>query len=250
MANTPIQIVTDLPKKNVSGDISLLLGNESGFESNYQLPLKILIKELKGTGDRASVSDGVQRVYVDGSERIENTDRLIDRMRALLPSFCNCLSEGFAESCFQLVYVANISAYDATILYFLESLDIGKLTDYFISDIQKITNVKQEHARLSFAWPQNKNISDLSFSCLGNSCFPGDLIIVGLLLEKSVCPEVLKNVMRTDILNKAELEELLGREIVKAFWMCDTDFDRISIWHKEFSGESLLPMFNRVTSGK
>jgi hypothetical protein len=52
--------------------------------------------------------------------------------------------------------------------------------------------------------------------------------------------------MKHDILDKKSFDILIGKEIVKAFWFCDTDYDKITFWHKEIVAENLLPIFESI----
>jgi len=45
--------------------------------------------------------------------------------------------------------------------------------------------------------------------------------------------------LRLDVLNKDALEKALGDEYLRCWWFCDTDFEGMTLWHKDLSERQL-----------
>jgi hydrogenase maturation protease len=45
--------------------------------------------------------------------------------------------------------------------------------------------------------------------------------------------------LRLDVLNKDALEKALGDDHLRCWWFCDTDFEGMTLWHKDLSGGQL-----------
>lgn len=46
--------------------------------------------------------------------------------------------------------------------------------------------------------------------------------------------------LQKDLIDKAVLEETLRNEDIRCWWFCNTDFDGMTVWHKDYTGEDLL----------
>ncbi len=64
--------------------------------------------------------------------------------------------------------------------------------------------------------------------------------IMGVSVREAEVPQYL----RLDVLNKDALEGALGNEDLRCWWFCDTDFEGMTLWHKDLSGEELEERFS------
>jgi hypothetical protein len=66
--------------------------------------------------------------------------------------------------------------------------------------------------------------------------FPYGTMIMGISVGETKAAEYL----RMDFLDKIALEKALGDDQVRCWWFCDTDFEGLTIWHKDFEAAELL----------
>lgn len=240
MKNVRTQIVIEQQTKAMEGDISFFLPKENNLSRGYHLPIAILIKKLGNTTKAENEDCEIRRVYL-GTKDEEILDPIINRMSDFLPSFCDCLSEKYKNKYLQLIYFANMGERSLFISSVLASIDFTRIDSYFISEILKVKGYySRNRARLSFIWPAENAF------CVLRESSPGDFVIVGILIQKDKIGGELESLMKHDILDKKSFDILIGKEIVKAFWFCATDYDKITFWHKEIVAENLLPIFESI----
>ncbi|MGE5293333.1 MAG: hypothetical protein ACM3VT_00750 [Solirubrobacterales bacterium] len=76
--------------------------------------------------------------------------------------------------------------------------------------------------------------------------FPYGTTIMGLSVKRADSDEFLK----MDPLDKDVLERALGRKDLRCWWFCDTDFEGMTIWHKDVSGCDLLEQLRPIVQEK
>jgi len=76
--------------------------------------------------------------------------------------------------------------------------------------------------------------------------FPYGAVIMGISITKAKADEYL----RMDFLDKGVLERALISNDLRCWWFCDTDFEGMTIWHKDVSGPELLEQLRHVLDGR
>lgn len=231
-----VQIVFKLPKEKVAGDISFFLPKENKLESDFCMPIEIAVKNaMENLGDTVT-KDHIQRVYTH-SGVVENIDPLISRMCDLLASFCNVVLQKLkANDEMQLLYVANIGEEPEFISSILGQIDFSRFQNYYIGEVQQIQqNTFGTNPRLCLL-----EATSVDFDFIENECFPGDIVLGGVLLNSIDGEDAIFNAMKMDFICKEELNNLLGDDSITAFWFCSTDFDYLTMWHKKIPGEKLI----------
>jgi len=70
--------------------------------------------------------------------------------------------------------------------------------------------------------------------------------IMGMFVAESKVAKYL----RKDLLDKTLLDEILRDNDLRCWWLCDADFEGMTIWHKDYAGEDLLRRVHEDIKGQ
>jgi hypothetical protein len=226
------------------GDIKSFLPQNNALDAEYDFPIWF---ELVGNCNSSLSNERgkfIEKIYVDpkkGSER----NYAIDFMNDFLPMFCQEMSNKFRKEYIHLLYFIPTAQIEIPLSTIFEDVFLKDLSDFYLYEKMKINESISEKERLCLCWPPD---SKIIFPCfLGETVSPGEMIIMGVLLNQGISNDDYLAAARKQLLQKSTLDEFLRNNHVSAFWFCETDFNAVSFWNKNIPQDILNSIYDEFT---
>jgi hypothetical protein len=211
LENNNFKIIIDVSK--FCGEYKCYLPEDFQLEDYYKQPVDILVKQEKGIGEWEA-TEIFRRIWPDILEFLTNLQ----------------------ENSVGLVYFASqtwIQNYLQSFIRYI-SLERGDKIRFFIREMMKNVKDKEPFSGcvcLEYDYENFKKLVGPS----GFDYFPGELFVMGIIVNELKIEPFLSMYVR----DKNILKDILTSEYVSCWWMCGSDQDGMTIWHKKHSGAQI-----------
>ncbi len=173
------------------------------------------------------------RLFVGDEPRCEYTQDVFATFGLLLPEVLDCITR-LTHGCTALVFFSGPATHEE-MFEMWPFLPFGPKDGlrFYVSEITRDSRI----APLPRVWLCLEYAYEPFRRLLGPDGFDYSygITIMGMLVrEQSV-----KMYLTRDPRNRSMLEESLTSDELRGWWMCDADFDGITIWHKDYTADEL-----------
>jgi hypothetical protein len=183
------------------------------------------------------------KVFGDGVAReVEDMGQLVDEFSRLWVEVLNCVGRMPGELV-QLVYFLGEAA-DLFSLWSYLPADSGDDRRFFVSQM-----CKDSRQHVPVTWGRvcvEYSYEDLKRFAGSHEFFFSYSTVMGVCVRDACVGACLP----MDALDKDVLEQTLRDESLRCWWFCDSDFDNMTICHKDFSGAEILSRLKETEWGK
>jgi hypothetical protein len=216
------------------------LPKDSRATEGFSDPVSIILKGgVMTPGQPPKNPDCRMKVYTGEEPGWLDADALVDTFTQLWPDVLQHIV-GLGHDTVHFVYFS-APATEGELYSLWPYMPFGIRDDkrFFVSEV-----CKDSRTRCASGWLCVEYAYDNFKRMAGPEGFgfPYGTTIMGLSVKKADSDEFL----RMDPLDKDVLERALGREELRCWWFCDTDFEGMTIWHKDLSGLDLLEQLRNV----
>ncbi len=210
------------------------LPTDSKVLMSFKEPLSISIKAPIQAGPLPKDMGRATKIFVDNSHRWQDSQAMIDAFIKIWPNLLRFIAGLSKETVELLNFSGEATQHELFSLWPYLPFEFGKKNRFFVSEIRKLE--KTENA--ASVWLCVEYSHDY-FKKIANSkrCqFSYGTTIMGI----SVIEPAVDICLQKDLINKTILEDTLKESYLRCWWLCDPDFEGMTIWHKDCSGNDLL----------
>lgn len=239
--NESVVVALCLGRNGRADDWKHYLPTDSRVVDEFLEPISIVSKLIRSQPSEDSESPA----KVEAGEEVfwGYRDAVVDAFTRLWPQVLQALN-GLGSDTVHLVHFS-APATDEDLYSLWPYMPFGFRDDrrFFVSEVCKDSHTRHPSGWLcvEYAYDAFKRMTDP-----GGFGFRYGTTIMGATVTKSKADEFL----RMDFLDKEVLEKALGSNDLRCWWFCDTDFEGMTIWHKDVSGPDLLDQLCSIVHGK
>jgi len=201
---------------------------------SFQNPLEIFVRGLEKKD--CPLPDTIEshvKVFVGEQHMWQDADVTMNIFRSIWPEVLEFLAN-LSERVVLLVYFVGAATHSALISV-LPYLPLGDEDDrrFFISEAYKThrtTTPTSMWICMEYSYDEFKRLAAPE-----GFKYNYGTTIMGLIAAE----EKADSILRKYVLNKDTLEQILIDANVQCWWVCDSDFEGMTIWHKHYPGEKL-----------
>lgn len=221
-------------KNPMIGEWNYYLHPSSRAIVSFQNPLQILVHQLETKdGPLPDTTETHAKVFVGEQCKWQDSDVTINIFRSIWPKVLEFLAS-FSELSVLLVYFAGLATH-SDLISVIPYLPLSNEDNrrFFISEVWKTCRTKNP----AFMWIGMEYSSDEFKRLAGTDGFEYNYgtTVMGVIVTE----EKVESLLRKYVLDKDTLEQMLTDVGVQCWWVCDSDFEGMTIWHKHFPGEEL-----------
>jgi hypothetical protein len=222
-------------RNGLASDWTHYLPKDSRVSEGFREPVSLVVKgAVRVAGQPPASADYPMKVYVGENPGWGDTGGVIEAFTQLWPEVLQFLG-GLGRDAASLVYFSAPATHGELYdLWPYMPFGIGDERRFFVSEV-----CKSSRARISacgwlcveYAYENFKRMAGPD-----GFGFPYGTTIMGISVGEAKAAEYL----RMDFLDKNALEKALRDNQVRCWWFCDTDFEGMTIWHKDLEAVELL----------
>jgi len=219
-----------------AGEWTHYLPPDSRAIERFREPVTIVIKGPVIPGPHPETPDRAAKVFVAGAPRWQDAQTLIDTFAQLWPDTLQLIAEMSAGTV-GLVYFAGPAAPGELLSLWSCMPDNGR---FFIGEMCKDArgrNLPWGRVCIEYTSEDFKQVAGPD----GFDCAYGTYVMGVSIPEFKVA-----SYLRNDLFDKTTLDRSLEDEDLRCWWFCDSDFEGMTIWHKDFSGDELSSRLQEV----
>jgi len=216
------------------------LPKDSQVTENFCDPVSLVIKGgVMTPGQPAKILDRRMKVYTTEEPGWLDAGAMVDTFTQLWPEVLQRIAELESTAVHLACFSAPATEDELYSLWPYMPFGIRDKRRYFVSEVYKDSRTQSPSGWVCVEYDYDSFKQIAGPDGFG---FPYGATIMGFTVLKVTSDEFL----RMDFLDKGVLEKALGRKDLRCWWFCDTDFEGMTIWHKDISGPDLQEQLRRV----
>lgn len=206
----------------------------------FREPVSIVIRGPVIPGPPPEDSDRAMKVFVGGTPTWQDSQTLIDTFGQLWADILQVLTDVSGKTV-QSVYFAGPATH-GRLFSFWPCLPSGLTNDrrFFVAEMCKDSQARTSpwgRVCVEYAYEDFKQLAGSE-----GFDFPYGTYVMGMSIAESKVAAYLRN----DVFDKNVLERALKDGDLRCWWFCDSDFEGMTIWHKDHSGDDLSKRLREV----
>lgn len=216
------------------------LSADSQVTESFLEPLTVLVEGPTHVGPPPEHPTGPMRVFVGDESGWQDTQDIFDTFSHLLPEILQRVTE-LTRGCTTLVYFSGPAAH-GELIGIWPFLPCGFTDDvrFYVSDVSRDSRT----ASLPRIWLCLEYVYESFKRLLGPEGY--EYSYGTTIMGMSVSEESVTTHLRRDPRDEGILEESLRSDELRCWWLCDADFDGMTIWHKDHAGDELAKHLKTV----
>jgi len=221
---------------------------DSQVTESFLEPLTVVVEGPTHVGSPPEHPTGPMRVFVGDELGWQDTRDIFDTFSHLLPEILQCVTR-LTRGCTTLVYFSGPATHEEMFSMW-PLLPFGSRDDvrFYVSDVSRDsrTDVSRDSRTVTLLriWLCLEYVYESFKRLLGPEGY--EYSYGTTIMGMSVSEESVKRYLRRDPRDEGLLEESLRSDDIRCWWLCDADFDGMTIWHKDHAGDELAKYLKTV----
>lgn len=207
-------------------------------------PLTLVLKETTHDEAPPECAASLMKVVIGDTPAWQGTRDITCAFGCLWVEVLQAITELTPRSV-SLVFFSGLATHE-DVFSLWPHLPFGEYDDirFYVSEVRKDSRVDvaaRVWLSVEYAYESFKRLVGLDG--YEHSC---GTTIMGMSIAEGSATEYLSR----DPLDRSTLERSLESQDVRCWWVCDADFDGMTIWHKDYEGDELAKRLERVVRAK
>jgi len=220
------------------------LEENSKVKEYFRDPMSIFIKGAIRSEQPPKEPWHAMKMFVGDTPKWQDSQAIIDAFGHLWVEVLHFVA-GLSPAIVELAYFSGQATESELFsLWPYMPFEFGNDTRFYISEVRKITKTPNSASMwlcVEYSYDDFKRmISPEGFQ------YQYGTTIMGI----SVVEDKVDTYLQKNLLNKAVLKEVIMDKDVRCWWFCDSDFEGMTICHKDYSSNDLLGRLQDVIKGQ
>lgn len=211
---------------------------------DFRESLSISIKTSIQTVPPPKDSERAMKIFVGDEQKWQDSQSVIDAFIQIWPVILRFIAELSNETVELLYFSGNATHDELFSLWPYLPFEFEDNNRFYVSEISKLKSTQRsvpmwfcvEYSHEFFEQLATPERCELGYGTT----------IMGI----SVADAEVEKYLQKDLIDKSVLEEILQEKYLRCWWLCDPDFEGMTIWHKDYSGKDMLGNLRSLIENK